>query len=266
MQLADVRQEGAAILADRVVPLAEPLPSGTRRPQRSTESLMPDARAWNELLGAPPLTGQELAALTAIARPRFVAQGGIVFAQHESARALVFVREGDAALGCSMPDGQFRIERPVHGPGWLDQSSAWIDAAHPVDARATTALVVVELPRDEVQALLASQPLLARRLITGVAREAHALALCTHGLMHKDAPARFAQWLVARFQPAAEGSNRGLVRMGERKRDIASQLAITPETLSRLMRSFTRQGLMSVAGYTVNVTDIAGLRRIADAE
>jgi CRP-like cAMP-binding protein len=81
--------------------------------------------------------------------------------------------------------------------------------------------------------------------------------------MHKDAPARFAQWLVARFQPSVESANRGLVKMGERKRDIASQLAITPETLSRLMRSFTRQGLLVVAGYTVHVADVDGLRRIA---
>lgn len=246
-----------------------PLPAvapagGVRRCLRSTESLMPDAQVWNELLGGPPLNAQELAALGAMAHPRFVAQGGTVFAQNEPARGLVFVRDGDAALGCSLPDGQFRIERPVRGPGWLDQSSAWIDAAHPIEARAMSPLVVVELPREDVQALLLSQPLLARRLITGLARETHTLALCTHGLMHKDAPARFAQWLVARLQPTPGEPNRAVVRMGERKRDIASQLAITPETLSRLMRSFTRQGLLSVAGYTVDVTDCAGLRRVAE--
>ncbi|MCC7100506.1 MAG: winged helix-turn-helix domain-containing protein, partial [Rubrivivax sp.] len=67
-----------------------------------------------------------------------------------------------------------------------------------------------------------------------------------------------------RFQPSAESSCCGIVKMGERKRDIASQLAITPETLSRLMRSFSRQGLLSVTGYTVHVADVQGLRRIAE--
>lgn len=263
MQFAESRQDGAAILAERAL---HPLdaPPGARQALRGAEASLPDARAWNDLLGAPVLGAQELSALNAIARPRFVPQGGVVFALHEAARALVFVREGDAALGCATQDGTFRIERPVHGPGWLDQSSAWIDAAHPVEARAMSPLAVVELPREDVQALMLTQPLLARRLVTGLAREVHALALCTHGLMHKDAPARFAQWLVARFQPSAESTCCGIVKMGERKRDIASQLAITPETLSRLMRSFSRQGLLSVTGYTVHVADVEGLRRIAE--
>jgi CRP-like cAMP-binding protein len=262
-QAVDSRHDGAAMLAERALhPLDPPQPSA-RRGLRSAQPAMPDVRTWSELLGEPAFGAQELAALDAIARPRFVPQGGVVFAQHETARALVFVREGDAALGCATSDGQFRIERPVHGPGWLDQSSAWIDAAHPVEARAMSPLVVVELLREDVQALMLEQPLLARRLVSGLAREVHALALCTHGLMHKDAPARFAQWLVARFQPSAERAERGIVKMCERKRDIASQLAITPETLSRLMRSFTRQGLLAVSGYTVHVADVEGLRRIA---
>lgn len=246
-------------------PRAAGVNGSARRGGRSAESLLPDGRVWNELLGSPPLSATELAALNAMARPRFVPQSGWIFSQQEPARSLVFVRDGDAALGWRSADGQFHIERPVRGPGWLDQSSAWIEARHAIDARAVTPLVVVELPRDDVQALLVTQPALARRLIASLAREVHSLAVNTHGLMHKDAPARFAQWLVERCQPSAENPQRALVRLGERKRDIASQLAITPETLSRLMRSLTRQGIIAVAGYTVTVSDVEALRRVAES-
>lgn len=283
-----------------------------RRLPRAAETLLPDARIWSVLLGEPALSLAELAALTALARPRFVPQGGTVFSQQDPARALVFVRDGDAALGWWAGCGDFRVERPVRGPGWLDQSSAWLDATHAIDARAVSALVLVELPREEVQALLVTHPMLARRLIGSLAREAYTLAVSTHGLMHRDAPARFAYWLLERCQPMPErgseslfelgrstlpnpagtnparprprarssrlngalasahaaahgnGLHRAVVRLGERKRDIASQLAVTPETLSRLMRSLTRQGLISVAGYTVFIGDVEGLRRIAN--
>ena len=53
------------------------------------------------------------------------------------------------------------------------------------------------------------------------------------------------------------------VSLTERKRDIASQLAITPETLSRLLRQLSRKGLIAVAGYTVKVLDVAALRALA---
>jgi CRP-like cAMP-binding protein len=55
------------------------------------------------------------------------------------------------------------------------------------------------------------------------------------------------------------------VQLHERKRDVASQLAITPETLSRLMRSFTRLGVIEVAGYTVRVLDTHMLGQMAQA-
>jgi CRP/FNR family transcriptional regulator, dissimilatory nitrate respiration regulator len=266
-QVINSSQDASPLRVDRPSRADDALVSvAARRLLRTAESLMPDARIWNELLGSPALTSAELAALVAMARPRFVAQGDAVFTQQEPARALVFVRDGDAALGWHTADGQFRIERPVRGPGWLDQSSAWIDAAHAIDARAISPLVVVELPREDVQALLSTQPALARRLIASLAREVHSLAVSTHGLMHKDAPARFAQWLVDRCQSVPDAAAQAMVRLGERKRDIASQLAITPETLSRLMRSLTRQGLIQVVGYTVHVTDLPGLRRVADGD
>ena len=267
IQTTESNSATAVLLGERPLRAHEvPALPASRRSARGVEALMPDARAWNQLLGAPVLSAQELAALAAMARPRFVPQGADVFTQHETARSLVFVREGDAALGWCTADGQFRIERPVRGPGWLDQSSAWIDAPHSIDARAMSPLVVVELPREDVQALLISQPSLARRLIANLASQVHTLTVNTYGLMHKDAPARFAQWLVERCVPVSESELRGTVRLTERKRDIASQLAITPETLSRLMRSLMRQGLINVAGYTVHVADLEGLRRIAGGE
>ena len=62
------------------------------------------------------------------------------------------------------------------------------------------------------------------------------------------------------FERAGEAP---VLRLTERKRDIASQLAITPETLSRLMRALSDQGAIAVAGYTVTLRDRSALARIA---
>lgn len=232
-----------------------------------------DPALWQQLLGGPPLQPDELTALTSTARLRTLAAGQQVFKQGQAAGALVLVQEGDAALGVTLGDGSFRIERRVRGPAWLDQSAAWLDAEHGSDACALTPLRVLELPLDDLQAVLASHPALAPRLITGLAREVQSLTANTHGLMHKDAPARFAEWLLRRCQMvergaerATHGAQRVVVSLGERKRDIASQLAITPETLSRLLRSLTRSGLIAVSGYTVHVADMDGLRRLAEGQ
>lgn len=225
-----------------------------------------DAALWSALLGGAGLSTEEVEALASIAQARPVAAGESVFSRNGVATTLVALRHGEVALGFRTADGVFRTERIVRGPAWLDPGSAWLAAPRSMDAQALGAASVVELPRELLQALLADHPDLAQRLIEGLAREVQALTVNTHELMHKDAPARLAQWLFQRCEPleGAGGIERqAMVKLHERKRDVASQLAITPETLSRLMRSFTRQGVIEVNGYNVRVIDPAALERLA---
>jgi CRP/FNR family transcriptional regulator, dissimilatory nitrate respiration regulator len=223
--------------------------------------LSPDGRAWLGLFGGPALPAAAQAMLVMLARTRTVPAGATVFDHRDVATALVLAQSGHVALGHRGADGVFRIERALRGPAWLDQSAAWLRRNHAMDARASTEATIVELPCDALQVQLERHPGLARRLVTSLAREVQSLSINTHALMHMDAPARFAAWLVQRLD-AACGSP-GRVQLDERKRDIASQLAITPETLSRLMRSLAGQGVIAVAGYSVQVLDVAALRRLA---
>lgn len=226
-------------------------------------SMLPDPRQWGQLFGGAALGHAETAALNESTRARRVPAGLLVFAQSERARGLLLVVDGDVALGLRGSDMAFRTERHLHGPAWLDLSAGWLGEVHAIDARAMTSATIAEISREAMGAVLERFPALARRLVTTLAREVRALAVNTHDLMHKDAPARLAAWLHERCQPDPVHPERALIQLPMRKRDIASQLAITPETLSRLMRSFTSQGVLQVAGYTVHVTDPAALATIA---
>ncbi|MEK8027694.1 Crp/Fnr family transcriptional regulator [Pseudaquabacterium rugosum] len=221
-----------------------------------------DASLWRTLFG-DALGGAEALALDGLARVRAVGPGQTLAERREPARALLALRSGEVALGLRTADGVFRTERVVRGPAWIDQASAWIGATHAMDAVAQSAATVVELPVDALRAALEALPQLATAITQALAGEVHRLADQTHELMHKDAPARLAQWLHQRCEPVSGQPCQAMVRLHERKRDVASQLAITPETLSRLMRSFTRQGVIEVSGYTLRVLDVEALGRLA---
>lgn len=220
---------------------------------------------WGDVLGSPAPTRADCDALDAISQVRNVGAGQIVFAHGQSSRSLVVLLSGDVAMGMAGAGGAMRTERLVHGPAWLDASSVWLDSVHVLDAVALTPARVAELARDPLQALLDQRPLLAQRLLVSLAREVRRLTMHTHDLMHKDAPARLASWLCARHLPPDGDPNRSIVRLAERKSDIASQLGMTPETMSRLMRSLSDQGVIEVDGYTVHLLDLRALRRIAGA-
>jgi len=254
---------GFAVIPDRSGVLRAS--SASARVAAALSQAAADTSLWSALLGGGTLNEDEVCTLSTLAQVRTVTTGQSVFHRSHTAQSLVALRTGEVALGFRTADGVFRTERIVRGPAWLDLSSAWLGEPHAMDAQALASASVIELPRAELETRLASHPDLARRLIQGLAREVQALAVNTHELMHKDAPARLAQWLLQRCEPVTDHTGQAVVRLHERKRDVASQLAITPETLSRLMRSFTRQGVIEVAGYNVRVLNRQALAQLAEA-
>ena len=265
MEQRQAAPSGLALRPERRV-ASRPLEPGAAAPKGPPP--LADAALWNTLLGGGTLSVHELDELVRVAQFHAVAAGQTVFTRLGVAATLVALRSGEVALGFRTADGVFRTERIVRGPAWLDPGSAWLAEPRAMDAQALGAAVVVELPRDLLEARLAGHPDLAQRLIQVLAREVQALSANTHELMHKDAPARLAQWLLKRCEPlesVAGTTGQALVKLHQRKRDLASQLAITPETLSRLMRSFMRQGVIEVSGYQVRVLDPAALGRLAQA-
>lgn len=221
------------------------------------------AAFWAAVFGPPVLPVEIAAELQELSHVRELPAGSLLISSREPARDLWLIARGDAALGSAPPDGAFQPERSVQGPAWLDASSAWVGGMPAQDAVAVSDVVLVTLQRSDVQALLQRSPELARRLIITLAGQVQSLTLATHDLMHKDAEGRFAAWLLQRCATEAASDGTITVSLNERKRDIASQLAITPETLSRLLRQLSRKGLIYVAGYTVKVLDVAALRTLA---
>ncbi|MGS0757351.1 Crp/Fnr family transcriptional regulator, partial [Roseateles sp. GG27B] len=101
-------------------------------------------------------------------------------------------------------------------------------------------------------------PLLADRLLQALAQTVQNLTGATHDLMSKDAQKRLATWLLQR------STDVGLdVALKERKRELAAQLAITPETLSRLLRQLMSAGLIEVRGYSIKLLNLAALQNLA---
>lgn len=224
----------------------------------------PTSRAvWGSLLGTPPLAADVIDDLQGIAVSRELPAGSLLQSRHEAARDLLVLAQGDAALGIAQEGQPFQPERSLQGPDWLDAASAWLGGTPAQDALALSDVQLFALPRAALQPLLARHPDLAHRLLLALAHQVHQLTAVAHDLMHKDAEARFADWLLQRCVPAAGSAGGALVTLHERKRDIAAQLGITPETLSRLLRQLSRKGLIFVSGYTVKVLDVAALRTLA---
>jgi CRP-like cAMP-binding protein len=233
------------------------------RPRRRLADAPPapaDPGPWQYVLGEQALSPADLNLLMHLAKRRVIPAGCSVFGSDLQAHSLVLLLSGDVVLGSRATDGSLRTERSVTGPAWLDLSAAWLSVPYEMEALALSDAVVAELRLDELCAELQTHPQLALCLCMSLARRVHELTAASRNLLHNDAPARFAQWLLQR---CLVESGPVELRLQERKRDIAQQLAMTPETLSRLMRSFETRGVIDVRGYVVQVHDVVELRKLA---
>lgn len=215
---------------------------------------------------APARVTREAAqALAALAREHLLEGGQVVFDRTQGGSALWLVVSGQVALG-TLREGRLAQQTRLVEPGqWLDVASAWLDARYLEDAVTQGEALLWSFDGEAVRECCMDHPSLADGLVRALARRVRCLTEGTLGLMLKDAEARCATWLLehAELRPGSEGSKTALVALRERKRAIASQLAVTPETFSRVLRQLRERQVIDVAGYTVKVLDVEALRRVA---
>ncbi len=219
---------------------------------------------WQELLGHSVMGTELEEELVQACVLQDLASGALLLDSHDEAHDLVVLARGDAMVGNRVAgSGTFLSERSLTAPAWVDASSAWRQGRYLHDAQASSHALVMRLPIAVAQRLVAQHPAFALRMLQVLSDQLDQLGHVARDLLQKDAEARFAVWLVQRLPPVPEGSNEAVVVIAERKRDIAAQLGITPETLSRLQRGLARKGVIDVVGYSVRVLDVASLRRLA---
>lgn len=149
----------------------------------------------------------------------------------------------------------------VEGPSWLEPTAAVLDLPCAVDAVAQSDVVLFAVPLAAFRAIAGAGALEAHSLLQDIARLHRQQTELTVSRLAKDAEARCAEWLLQHSQTSVEGGC--LVHLQLRKRAIAAQLGIAPETLSRVLRHLRELRLISGSGRTLDLVDPVGLRTLA---
>ncbi|HCL86299.1 Crp/Fnr family transcriptional regulator [Pulveribacter sp.] len=189
------------------------------------------------------------------------AAGEVLRERHQQPFSVLYLDSGRVLMGVR-EEGVMRHQLGVvEGPTWLDAATALLDQPSAVDIVADTRVQLRRVPLEDfrrgLEQLPESAQILLRDMATGYCRQTE-LAVSR---LAQDAEARCAQWLLRHAQSDDSGSLR--VTLQQRKRLIAAQLGIAPETLSRVLRQLREHGLISGTGNVLSLPQPRALRMVA---
>lgn len=201
--------------------------------------------------------------LLRLAEPQSLDAGHRVFSRGQTAQAIHYLLQGRVGLGLYQGEQSPHRLSKVVAPGWVDLAAAVLDQPMTYDAVAETPLVVKQVPLQAFQLWLGQQTAATRDLIRDLALGQRQMAELSVSRLAMDAQARCAEWLLDHAQPIDRESM--AVQFTQRKRQIAEQLGIAPETLSRVLRDLRERGFIRGRGRVLDVVDPTGLRHLVGA-
>jgi CRP-like cAMP-binding protein len=172
-----------------------------------------------------------------------------------------YIESGRVALGVLEGEVLEHQIGVLEGPCWLDASSVVLGLPHLVDAVADSPVQMRQVSIENFRQGMADMPESAQAVLADVAMAHRRQTEFAMSRLAKDAEARCAEWLLSH----AHASDQGVmaVELQQRKRSIAAQLGIAPETFSRVLRHLREQSLISGTGRVLNLVNPNALRSLA---
>lgn len=191
-----------------------------------------------------------------------VAPGEVLCRRSEMPTTVLHLESGRVLRGV-LDEGLLRHQLgAIEGPCWLDAASALLGVPCPVDMVADTRVRLRRVPIEAFHRSVSQIPPGARSLLLDLAKGDRQQSELAVSRLAQDAEARCAQWLLNHAEPA-DPSGALQVTLHQRKRMIAAQLGIAPETFSRVLRHLRETGLIHGTGKVLDLLQPRTLRSMA---
>lgn len=196
-----------------------------------------------------------------MAQAEVVSAGQLLRQRGTRPDSVLYLDSGCVVLGVR-DESQMRHQLGVvEGPAWLDAAFALTGQPCGVDMVTDSRVRLRRIPlstfHSSVEALPESVATLVRDMAQGYCQQTETAV----SRLAQDAEARCAQWLLRHAQHDDNGTMR--VTLNQRKRTIAAQLGIAPETFSRVLRHLREHGLIAGTGNVLNLLQPSALQNVA---
>jgi CRP-like cAMP-binding protein len=210
------------------------------------------------------LTGSQLLKLDRKKIPHEYERGQVLFYEGNPALATYCISSGVVKLYKTGRAGKRLLIRFL-GPGELVGFRAIIaDEPYAATAEAVETTTVCTVPGETLRELLRSDSDLAMRLMVKLAEE---LRISEDQYLERtqepvrQRTARFLLWVLENLQSPSKSGNK--IDLPILREDMAQMIGTAPETLSRVLREFSREKIVVLDRKSITLSRLQALHRIA---
>ncbi|OIQ46727.1 MAG: hypothetical protein BM565_10195 [Gammaproteobacteria bacterium MedPE] len=181
-----------------------------------------------------------------------------LFSKGEPATHFYLVKKGQLKIFRITPAGDEKVFNLFTPDSWIAEMAMFMpNPSYPMNAQSEVASEVLAVKRETLLGIIDNCPTLARALLGLMSTKIFSLVNNVDKLTFINASQRFVLHLGHLYQ--MQTGDEGKIKLQQPKHVLASQLNITPETFSRILRKLKSQQLIEEKGDTILLLDIEKL-------
>jgi CRP/FNR family cyclic AMP-dependent transcriptional regulator len=186
--------------------------------------------------------------------------GEILFVEDEPCSGMYVLLEGKVYLSRFSPNGREAILAEIKPVIMFNEVAVIDGGSNPVTARAVEDCITWQVGYERFQILINHYPQVGLGLLRVMAQRNRKLILQQGDLSFRTVKARLARLLLELSQNGTIPISRSL----DSNRVLAARVATVPEAVSRLMKTFRQEGLISCTRKTITIQDVPSMEAIVE--
>lgn len=217
------------------------------------------------LAATPMLSGVRQGSLIRMAQAgRFVTipKGEYLFQQHDPADALYILRSGELAIILSSIDGREMIIDEIHPGDCFGEVALLASGERTAAAQAREKSEVLEIKAKPFLAVLNSDHLLARGMLSIATQRLYKAQKRESALAFLDAPARIARVLLQMDVDDKQGPDKGYITLSQE--ELAQRTGLSRQTVANNLGQWRRRDWLLTGRGRIMLLNRSALRRIEE--
>lgn len=190
-------------------------------------------------------------------------KGENIFSEGYESNGFYIIMRGRVKVYKLSPEGKEQILHIVSPKELLGAVSAFAGNPYPAHADAMEKTKALFFPRKDFLALVRKEPSVAMNMMANLAMRLQHFTRMIEDLSLKEVPGRLAAYFL--YLCEKKGCS-DIVEMDISKGQLASLLGTIPETLSRILRRLSEQGVLEVRGRMIRLINKKALQDIINGE